>query len=644
MHNKNTLKNGPSRTLNKSLFYLLLAITIITVYWPLKDNHFINFDDDLYVYENENVKKGLTVEGIQWAFRFNDKGYWHPLTWLSHMTDCELFGLDPARHHFHSLMIHLANALLLFLILYRITGRFYRSAFVAALFAVHPLNVDSVAWLAERKNLLSTFWGMISLLLYGRYVERPNPARYTLTLISFALGLMAKPMLVTLPFVFLLLDFWPFKRMRYFPQQGREFETAEAEKTALQQTAISKLIVEKMPFFALSLGAVWLSILSNQHINTMVAADTVPMTLRIGNALVSYIGYIGKMIWPFHLAVYYPFPEAIQLWQVMGMVVLLIAVTGLFICGLNRRPYLAVGWFWYLGTLVPVIGILQNGLWPAMADRWAYVPMIGLFIIISWGLPDIAVKWRYRKPALIILAISIIAFFSITTRIQLQHWRNSTTLFEHALAVTKNNYVAQNNLGNAHAKEGNLPKAINHYRESIRLKPDHAKAYNNLGIALAKQGKVKDAIRHYSEALRLNSGYAQAYNNLGVALTEQGQVDEAIQSYNRALELKPDYAEAHNNLGVALKKQGQIPEAAKHYYKALRLDPKYAAPHYNLGLAFFQFGKVKKSIYHFRRALQINPAYRDAQKSLKTARKVQNRSKVEKLPIQGTMQIDSQNL
>jgi len=515
---------------------------------------------------------------------------------------------------------------------------------VAALFALHPLNVDSVAWIAERKNLLSTFWGMISLLLYGRYVAQPNPARYTLTLISFVLGLMAKPMLVTLPFVFLLFDFWPFKRMRYFTQQERKFETAEEEKTGLQQTAISKLIVEKMPFFALSLGAVWLSILSNQHINNMVAAGTVPMTLRIGNALVSYIVYISKMIWPFNLAVYYPFPEAVQLWQVTGSVVLLIAVTSVFFCGLNRRPYLAVGWFWYLGTLVPVIGILQNGLWPAMADRWTYVPMIGLFIIISWGLPDIAIKWRNGKPALIILALTALIFCIVGTRIQLQHWRNSTTLFEHALAVTKNNYVAQNNLGTALAAEGDLPKAMNHYRESIHLKPDHAKAYNNLGIALAKQGKVKDAIRHYSEALRLNSGYAQAYNNLGAALTEQGQIDKAIRNYNRALKLKPDYAEAHNNLGVALKKQGQILEAAKHYYNALRLDPYYAAPHYNLGLAFFQFGKVDKAIYHFRKALQINPAYRDAQKGLKTARKVQNRSQAKKLPIQETMQIDFQNL
>ena len=368
------------------------------------------------------------------------------------------------------------------------------------------------------------------------------------------------------------------------------------------------------------------------------------MTLRIGNALVSYIGYVGKMIWPFHLAVYYPFPEAMPLWQVTGSVVLLIAVTGLFICGLNRRPYLAVGWFWYLGTLVPVIGILQNGLWPAMADRWAYVPMIGLFIIMSWGLPDIAVKWRHGKPALIILALMVLAFCTVGTRIQLQHWRNSTTLFEHALAVTKNNYVAQNNLGNALAKEGDLPKAINHYRESIRLKPDHAKAYNNLGIALAKQGKVKDAIRHYSEALRLNSGYAQAYNNLGAALTEQGQVDEAIQNYNRALELKPDYAEAHNNLGVALKKQGQIPEAAEHYYKALRLDPNYAAPHYNLGLAFFQFGKVKKAIYHFRKALQINPTYKDAQENLKIAQKIQGRSQGREDSNSGSMKKDFQNL
>ena len=619
---KITALNDSARSLKKYLFFLLVAIAVITVYWPLQDYQFINFDDDLYITQNKNVKRGLTVEGIRWAFRFNDKGYWQPATWISHMMDCELFGLNPAWHHLHNLTIHLANTLLLFLALYRITGEFYKSAFVAALFALHPLNVDSVAWIAERKNLLSTFFWMISLLLYGKYVERPNLARYALVFISFLFGLMAKPMIVTLPFVFLLLDIWPFNRTGYFTQPGGTFET-DKEKTVVQQTVISELIIEKIPLFVLSIGSVCLAIFSTQQINNMVAVDTVPLTLRIGNGLVSYMGYVAKMIWPFNLAVYYPFPDAVPLWSAIGAAILLIAVTALFIRWIVEKPYLSIGWFWYLGTLVPVIGILQGGLWPAMADRWTYVPMIGLFIIVSWGLTDIAAKWRHGKPVLILLAISIIAFFSVITRDQLQHWRNSTTLFEHALAVTENNYVAQNNLGNALAKEGELLKAIDHYRELIRLRPDHAKAYNNLGIALAKQGKIKDAIKQYSEAIQLNSGYAQAYNNLGAALTEQGQADKAILNYKRALELKPDYAEAHNNLGVVLKKQGQTSEAAEHYYKALHLDPAYAAPHYNLGLAFFQFGKIKKAIYHFRKALQINPAYGDAQKSLKIAQKIQ---------------------
>jgi protein O-mannosyl-transferase len=637
MHNKTTFKNSSANTLKTSLFCLLLALTVITVYWPVKNNQFINFDDDIYVTDNENVKRGLTTGGIKWAFQFNDKGYWQPLTWLSHMADCELFGLDPTWHHIHSLVIHLANSILLFLILYRMTGRFYRSAFVTLLFAIHPLNVDSIAWIAERKNLLSTFFWMVSLLLYGEYVKRPNLSGYMLTLISFLLGLMVKPMLVTLPFVFLLFDFWPFKRTRYFLHQGRGFETTEGEKLTFQKTATLKLIIEKIPFFVLSFGAVGVAILSTQHIDNMVAADTVPMTLRIGNALVSYVSYIDKMILPFHLAVYYPFPETVSLWSALGAGVFLVVVSVLFLGYSNNRPYLVVGWFWYLGTLIPVIGIVQGGLWPAMADRWAYVPLIGLFIIISWGLTDIAVKWHHRKTALIILAFSIIVYFTAATRIQLQHWENSAVLFEHALAVTKNNYVVQNNLGNALAKGGNLHDATTHYREAIRLRPDYAKAYNNLGIALAKQGKIKDAIRQYSVAIRLNSNYAQAYNNLGASLTEQGEIKEAIQKYNRALELKPYYAEAHNNLGVALKKQGHTTEAAEHYYKALRLDPWYAAPHYNLGLAFFQFGKVEKAVYHFRKALQINPTYKDAQNNLKIAQRLQGGHKPERTPVPGSL-------
>jgi tetratricopeptide (TPR) repeat protein len=609
----------------KLIVYLLLAITVIAVYWPVTDHQFINFDDDLYVTDNQQVKSGLTIDGIIWAFQFNDRGYWQPLTWISHMLDCELAGVDPAWHHFHNLMIHLVNSVLLFFLFYQLSGGFYRSLLIAAIFAVHPLNVDSVAWIAERKNLLSTFFWILSLLLYKRYTDKANPSRYALVLTSFLLGLMVKPMLVTLPFVFFMLDFWPLNRTKYDLQPSMELEAARSDKAVLQPTAISKLAIEKIPFLVLSLGSVCLSILSTRQIGEIVSVNSVPMTLRLGNALVSYVKYAGKMIWPFNLAVYYPFPDTMPMWSSIGAAILLAAVSALCLRFFLQKPYLTVGWFWYLGTLVPVIGIVQGGLWPAMADRWSYVPLIGLFIITVWGIADIAEKWRKGKPLFALVAISIIAFFSITARVQLQHWENSAALFEHALAVTENNYVAHNNLGNALSKEWKLLKATEHYRESIRLKPNHAKAFNNLGIALAKQGKIKDAIRQYSEAIRLNSGYAQAYNNLGAALTEHGQIDNAIHNYELALKLKPDYAEAHNNLGVALKKHGRITEAAKHYYKASFLDPDYAAPHYNLGLAYFQFGKIKKSIYHFQKALMINPSHRDAQKSLKLAQKIKIR-------------------
>jgi Flp pilus assembly protein TadD len=577
------------------------------------------------VTDNKIVIQGLTPKGILWALGFNERGYWQPLTWFSHMLDCQLYGLKPAGHHLTNLILHLVNTLLLLWVLYRMTGRMYASSLVAALFALHPLNVDSVAWVAERKNLLSTFFWMTSLILYQRYVERPCITRYSLTLVSYIIGLMAKPMLVTLPFVFLLIDVWPIRRIRIFLHPKKRPDAVEKDKITYQQTDILKLIVEKVPFFILSLGSVCLAVLSTQHINNMVAADKVPIALRIGNALISYFGYVAKMIWPSNLAVYYPFPEFIQPWQVVWASLALLSVTGLALSNINRRPYLAVGWFWYLGTMIPVIGIVQGGLWPAMADRWAYVPLIGLFIIISWGTVDIAEKWQKGKLFLIISVILAIVIFGFVSRVQLRHWENSTTLFQHALAVTENNYVARNNLGNALAIEGHLDTAISHYMESIRLRPDYAKARNNLGIALAKQGKLEDAIGQYSEAIRLDSGYAQAYNNLGAALTEHGQIENAIHNYELALKLKPDYAEAHNNLGVALKKHGRISEAAKHYYKASFLDPDYAAPHYNLGLAYFQFGKIKKSIYHFQKALMINPSHKDAQKRLKLAQRIKIR-------------------
>jgi len=596
--------------------FMLVLITLAT-YGNVRFHKFINFDDDIYVTDNQIVKQGLTLYGVKWAFDFNESGYWQPLTWLSHMLDIEIYGLDSGGHHITNLIIHLANTLLLFWVLFRMTGSVYRSAFVAALFAVHPLNVDSVAWIAERKNLLSTFFWMLSLLSYKRYTENPKPDQYMLTLILFALGLMVKPMLVTLPFVFLLLDFWPLKRLKLGQRQEFGLELPQTRATEKQRTDVSKLFIEKIPFFALSLVSVWLSISSTQHINNMVAADTVPMTLRISNALVSYVSYIGKMIWPFELAVYYPYPESIPLWRVAGAGVLLTAATGLFVFLINRRSYLAVGWFWYLGTLVPVIGIVQGGLWPAMADRWAYIPLIGLFVIIAWGASDIAARWRHGKTLLTFVAVSAICCFILITRTQLWHWENSITLFQHTLAVTQKNTVAHNNLGNALLENGNVKTAIKHFTAVLALKPKDAKAHNNLGNALVEMERVDEAIVHYLESIELAPYVARTHNNLAVALYKQERVAESIRHLQKALGLKPDYADAYNNLGAAYRKIGQGENAARCYLKAIQLRSDFAEAYNNLGILLWHQGKLKTALSYFNKALAAKPGYKKAQENLK---------------------------
>jgi len=600
-----------------TLISVIIVLITLAVYGNVRFHKFINFDDDIYVTDNQIVKKGLTLYGVKWALGFNESGYWQPLTWLSHMLDMDVYGLDSGRHHLTNLIIHLANTLLLFWVLFRMTGSVYRSAFVAALFAVHPLNVDSVAWIAERKNLLSTFFCIASLFSYCRFVEKPGPARYTLTLVIFALGLMTKPMLVTLPFVFLLLDFWPFRRMAYIQRQDSHIKKPEEDQAAGHKTDNFKLVIEKIPFIVLSFGSVWLSILSTRHINNMISENAVPITLRITNALVSYVSYIAKMIWPFQLSVYYPFPQSVPLWQVAGAGILLLAVTWLFLLNLNRRPYFAVGWFWYLGTLVPVIGIVQGGLWPAMADRWAYIPLIGLFVIIAWGAFDIAARWRHGKTALAVLAVSAICCFSLITRTQLQHWENSETLFRHTLAVTLKNPVAHNNLGNALLEKGKAKIAIKHFEAVLALKPDDAKAHNNLGNAFMKMDRVDDAIVHYLESIERAPYVARTHNNLGVAFYKKERVAESIRHLQKALRLKPDYADAYNNLGAAYRKAGQGGNAARCYLKAIQLRSDFAEAYNNLGILLWHQGKLKTASSYFKKALASKPNYKKAQENLK---------------------------
>jgi tetratricopeptide (TPR) repeat protein len=551
----------------------ILVVIILAAYWQLPTHDFLVFDDNKYITHNSHVHDGINWKNLAWAFSSTDFGYWHPLTWLSHMLAFQLFGLKFGMHHLINLFLHIANTLLLFMVLKRMTGALWQSAFVAAMFALHPLNVESVAWASERKNVLSTFFWMLTMLTYVRYAERPGFHRYLLTLFVFVLGLMAKPVLVTLPFVLLLLDYWPLCRFNLARLRSDNKETHTTKITGFQRSPVLRLVLEKIPFLLLSAVCIYLSSLSIQRFGIVISTASVTMKLRIANALVSYVSYIKKMVWPHNLAVFYPYPQTLPLWQTVGAGLLLLCISFLVLRAVRSKPYLAVGWVWYMGTLVPAIGLVQAGLWPAIADRFTYVPLIGLFIVIAWGIPDLVVGWRFRNKGLAVIAATLFPILMATTWLQIRHWQNGVTLFTHNLNVTHNNNLAHNELGNALKQQGKFEKAMFHYSKALQINPNYAEAHNNLGYTLIRQKDYQDAIYHYSEALRI----------------------------------KPTYAEAHNNLGTALLYQGNDKEAIYHYYEALRINPNYAGVYYNLGKLFVNHGKIEKAILLYRKALDLNP-------------------------------------
>lgn len=541
--------NAKNRLRSEFVVSLFLVVIILIAYWQLPANDFLYFDDNLYITQNTHVQKGITRESVAWAFGFTDNEYWHPVTWLSHMLDFQLFELRPGMHHLTNLFIHIANSLLLFLTLKRMTGSLWRSAFIAALFALHPLNVESVAWASERKNVLSTFFWMLTLLTYSYYAERPGFNKYLLTIFVFALGLMAKPMLVTLPFVLLLLDYWPLNRFKLARSSNNgNLISLKSIYDGIQWPIVFRLVLEKIPFLALSIVSIYLSSLSLKRLGFIISMESVPMKLRIANALVSYVRYIKMMVWPHNLVVFYPFPKSIPLWQVAGAVVLLASVTILVFRALGSKPYLAVGWLWYLGTLIPVIGLVQAGLWPGLADRFTYVPLIGMFILTTWIIPDKIAEMRYGKKVLTVTAATALSALMICTWFQVRHWQNGITLFTHNLHVTPNNRMAHFALGNAYDIRGELDKALFHYSKSLEIDPNFAEAYNDLGYVLARQGNDKDAIYHYTEALRIHPTYARAHNNLGTALARQGKMKDSILHFRKALHFNPNKKKALYNL------------------------------------------------------------------------------------------------
>ncbi len=496
------------------LICIALALINLAVYLQVLSHDFIDFDDDLYVTKNTNVQAGLTWQGIKWAFTTNQAYNWHPLTWISHMLDCQLYGLNPAGHHLTNVIFHIANTLFLFLVFKRMTGNLWRSAFVAALFALHPLHVESVAWVSERKDVLSTFFLLLTMWFYIRYTHHPRLADYLLVMLTMALGLMTKQMLVTLPLVLLLLDYWPLQRFTWpLKQKDRKGATAT--------TSLSRCFVEKVPLLALSFIAS-LIVLHVQSKSALVRNTIqIPIALRTANAILVYTKYITKMFWPLHLGVLYPHPETnLQLWQVLAAGLPLLCITAIVFRLSRNRRWLIVGWLWYLGTLVPVIGLVQVGL-QSMADRYTYVPLIGLFTIIAWGTAELIVKLKYKNIILAAGAGMVLLVLSVLTWLQLSHWKNSITLFEHTVAVTTNNDIMHYNLGSLLLQQGKADQTIKHWSEAVRIRPNQPTIHKNLALLFTQQGKNDEAIQHYRQALKYRPNDTAAYNNLKALLAIQ---------------------------------------------------------------------------------------------------------------------------
>jgi Tfp pilus assembly protein PilF len=521
------------------------------------------WDDYEYVVQNPHVRSGLTIENAVWAFTSTHASNWHPLTWLSHMLDCELYGLNPAGHHLNNLLLHLANTLLLFALFARMTRALRQSAFVAAIFALHPLHVESVAWVAERKDLLSTFFLMLTCMAYLRYTRHPDLRSYLLCIVLFALGLASKPMLVTLPFLLLLLDYWPLCRSGTLCSDGLNPSGA---------IKFSALVREKVPFFVLAAISSVVTFHASIAGQTVAPLDILPTPLRIGNGLVSYSAYIVKTFWPVDLAFFYPHPlGSLSLWKVAGSSILLMSISLIAIKAGRKCPSLIVGWLWYLITLLPVIGLIQVGS-QAMADRYSYLPMVGLSIMAAWGVTYV-LRRRISKITGWCLGSIIVLLLCVQSSRQIDYWRDGETLFQRALEVTTRNYTAHYQLGTELMRQGKTGPAIHHFTEAVRFRPDHLPARHNLGIALASLGRLDDGLAQLNAALRLQPRHAGILSSIGDLFLKQNKLEKAITFYSEALRIDPTLRRTHNNVGLALFRNGMTPEAEMHFKEALRINP-----------------------------------------------------------------------
>ena len=614
----------------------LLILATLTAYSQVGNHGFVNFDDDIYITQNPSIHDGITVQGLYWAFTTGHAANWHPLTWMSHMLDIQIFGLNPRGHHLTNLLFHVANVLLLFFVLNNMTKALWRSAFVAALFALHPLHVESVAWISERKDVLSTFFWMLTLVAYNRYAGTPRLRNYLAVIAVFALGLMAKPMLVTLPFVLVLLDYWPLrrfagskaaqsipaaaqncvpatrrKRKAGKPAPATGIEAPNPAAAAFHRPAGRPLVVEKIPLLVLAAFSCAATYIAQNKGGTVASTEVFTLGLRLTNAFVSYVIYIVKTVWPENLAVFYPHPGFLPLWRILGAALFLIVVTFSVILKGRRFPYLPVGWLWFTGTLVPVIGVVQVGT-QALADRYTYIPSIGLFIMAAWGIPEIFRQRSHAKNILAACAALCLLCLAILTRTQVGYWRDNISLFDHAVNVTTNNGAMYNNRGNALHSVGKNDQAIRDFDRAIEITPRFAEAYNGRGLARKSMGDYVRAVEDFDKAIEINPSFVEAYNNRGLTRNIVGNYSQAVEDFDRAIQINPEMAPVYNNRGNARDCMGDHARAIEDYDRAIAINPQYADAFNNRGIAYDGMDNHMQAIEDFNRAIAINPDYAEA--------------------------------
>lgn len=571
---------------------IALAALVAFVYRPVGQFGFLNWEDQWYVTHNRHVLAGLTWNSVAWAFTSAARPYWHPLTWLSHETDVTLFGLNAGGHHLMSVAIHALASALLFLLVRRMTGALWRSAFVAAVFAVHPLHVESVAWIAERKDVLSALFWILTLWSYVSYVRQPSRARFALVILMFLLALLAKPMVVTLPAVMLLLDVWPLRRVSFTSREGWR-----------------EVVVEKWPLFALAIAGGLVTVVVQSHIGALQSFGVTGWSDRVANAVVAYVAYLGKAIVPVGLSAFYARNWALPAWEAAGAAAVIAGISAFAIFRARRQPYVLVGWLWFLGTLLPVVGLIQSGE-QAMADRFMYVPLVGLSMIAAWGVPDLI----GRRATILLRAGAgvIVVSLAVIARTQVTYWSDDVTLWTHAVDVTHENYFAYNLLGLAYKDRGQWDEAIANHTLAATFAPQAEPDFRalvdyNIGYAKAQQGRADEALQFYTTALALKPNFPEAHNDIAALLARQNKPAEALPHYFAALKLQPDFAEAQNGLGAALAMQGHEDDAIAHYLEALRIDPTIALAHVNLAMVWIHQGKNADAIRELLAATAIEP-------------------------------------